>query len=187
MIEIDNILLDEEIANAPFSCNLSKCKGGCCTFPGKHGAPVFDNELEDLEKALPAAMEYLSERSINYIKKKGFLQGEEGKYTTRTIDDKDCVFVYFDKKGVALCALQAAYMDGKTDFIKPLSCHLFPIRIGNFAGSYLYYEKFDVCRPAIPHGKKTGTKVYQEAKEGLIRAFGEEWYDKLVEVLEKED
>lgn len=185
MIQIKNVLIDEDIHKTYFDCDLSKCKGGCCTFPGEMGAPLLEEELELIHQALPEAKKYLSEKHIDIIEKEGFYQNSFDSLTTQTVNDEACVFVYFEGD-VALCALEKAYREGRSDFKKPISCHLFPIRVGDFSGDYLYYEKFDVCKPALPNGRKKKIKIHQSVKEALIRKYGETWYKEYVEEI-KED
>lgn len=182
MILIDSILVDERIGTTDFDCDLSKCKGACCTFPGEYGAPVLDEEISDIMNSLPFALEYLSDKSKNVIEKIGFVAGEPGNMTTVCIDKRDCVFVFYDGD-IALCALEKAFREGKTSFKKPISCHLFPIRVGSFGGKSLYYEKISQCEPAIPNGRRKGLKIYSSVKEALIRAFGDKWYNNYTEKL----
>ncbi len=179
MYNIDEILVDETITTSYFSCDLEKCKGACCTFPGKYGAPLKDEEIPEIEKCLEAAKEYMPKRAIQVLKKEGFSKGRPGKQNTVCIDDKDCVFVYY-QGNIALCALERAFIDGKTKFRKPISCHLFPIRVGDFAGKYIYYEKIDECRPAINKGKAEQAILPCYVENALVRAFGEDWTEKLI-------
>jgi hypothetical protein len=130
-------------------------------------------------KALPAAMEYLSEKSISIIQEEGFIEQTGEVYHTVCIEKKDCVFVYYSGD-IALCSLEKAFIDGKTDFRKPVSCHLFPVRVGNFGGKYLYYEKIKECEPAIKNGKVQKLKIYDSVKDALIRSFGENWYKEYI-------
>lgn len=178
MILIDNILVNEDILNTGFACDLKKCKGACCTFKGEFGAPVLDSEIEIIQECVVAASEYLSKRSKDIINKIGFVEGKPGDYSTVCIEQKDCVFVYFEGK-IAKCALEKAYFNGKTKFRKPISCHLFPIRVNSFGKGFLYYAKFSECDTALENGDNLGIKMYEFVKDSLIRAYGEEWYEML--------
>ncbi len=180
MYSIDNILIDEDIISSCFACNLDKCNGACCTFPGEFGAPLLDSEIGIIDKSLDNAKEFLDNRSIQIINDEGFFEGEKGSYTTMCIDKKDCVFVYYQGK-IAKCALEKAYFEGKSEFRKPLSCHLFPIRIAKFGSDYLYYEKIGECASAIDSGNEAKVRLYEFLKEPIVRAKGESWYLKLVE------
>jgi hypothetical protein len=183
MILINNILLDEEILEARFACDLSKCKGACCTFPGKLGAPVLDEEVDAINKSIKNVWDYLPEVARQEIKKRGAVEGTPGQYSTVCINDRDCVFVYYEGD-VAKCALEKAYFDGKNDFRKPVSCHLYPIRVTDFGGKYLYYSKISECKPAVEHGEKENIAMPDYLKDALTRAFGEEWYEELKAYLE---
>lgn len=180
MIYLDPILVDERIATTAFCCDLAACRGGCCTLPGGSGAPLRDDEVAHVLGVVDVVADQLPARSLEEIRRGGAVDGSPGDHTVRCVDDKDCVFVYYDG-AVAKCAIEKAWKEGKTDFRKPISCHLFPIRVSNFGGTYLYYEKFSECAPALVHGASTGVRVYELAKEALVRAFGEEWYNSLDE------
>lgn len=179
MMLINDILVDEKIAETHFSCDLTKCKGACCTSPGEYGAPVLEEEIKVIQESLAAAMEYLSPESIAVIEKDGFVKGGDDEYHTVCIDDKDCVFVYYSGD-IALCSLEKAFLDGKTKFRKPVSCHLFPIRVTDFGGKYLYYEKIKECNPALENGKKHNLKIFESVKDAVVRSQGQKWYDEYV-------
>ncbi len=181
MIVVHDIALDEHILTQPFACDLKACKGACCTLSGGSGAPLRELEIDRVEQSKAAALEYLTPESRAHIARHGWLTGEYGNRTVGCIDDAQCVFVFFDE-GIARCALEKAYVDGKTEFRKPISCHLFPIRVADFGGPYLYYDVFTECRPAIPHGKELGLKVKDITRDALIREYGEEWVTALEEV-----
>ena len=180
MYSIDNILIDEDIISSYFTCNLDKCEGACCTFPGEFGAPLLDSEIEIIDKSLDTAKEYLDNRSLQIINNSSFFEGEKNSYTTMCIDKKDCVFVYYRSK-IAKCALEKAYFEGKSEFRKPLSCHLFPVRIARFGNDYLYYEKINECRSGVDSGSKEKTRLYDFLKDAIVRSKGKDWYSKLVE------
>lgn len=184
MLLIDDILIDQDVVTSSFSCDLEKCKGACCTFPGDSGAPLLEHEIDQIKKAAPFAKEYLSKRSLEILDKNGFHEIVDDELATVCIDKKDCVFVFYEGD-VAKCALEKAYFDGKTDFRKPISCHLFPIRVGKFGGDKLYYEKFDECKPGRKKGKSEKVKLLDSVKDALIRAYGEDWFLKLKKEVEK--
>ena len=182
MILIDNILISEDILKAKFACDLKECKGACCTFRGEFGAPLLDNEIGLINKNVDSIKEYLSEKSLAILKQNGFYEGKPGSYSTICINHKDCVFVYYEGD-IAKCALEKGYFEGKSDFRKPLSCHLFPIRVSEFSGDYLYYSRLDECAPAIENGENQNVLMYEFVKEALVRAYGEEWYSFLDEYI----
>jgi len=176
MIVLDHIALDEEIIMQPFACDLNACKGACCTMEGGSGAPLREEEIASVEQALPAAARYLSEESQEYIRRHGWLAGPEGDRTVNCIDDKQCVFVVFENS-IAKCALERAYFENESTFRKPISCHLFPIRVANFGGPYLYYDRFPECAPAVANGEKLHLRIVDTCHDALVREYGEDWTD----------
>jgi hypothetical protein len=184
MILIENILMDENLVTTPFLCDLGKCKGACCTVKGGQGAPVLDAEVDAMQKAIKPASKYLDARSKAILKERGGVEGTDGEYMTVCIEDRDCVFVTYEGD-IAKCAIEKAYFAGETPFRKPLSCHLFPVRIADFHGPYLYYDEFEGCNPALPHGAAHDVRIPEAVKEALVRAFGEEWYASLDKVVQE--
>jgi hypothetical protein len=180
MIKVNNIILDEEIITEKFVCDLEKCKGACCTFPGEFGAPVLDDEVQLLKDSFEVAKQYLSEKSLSYIEKHGLVEGSAGNYSTVCINKRDCVFVYYDKD-VAKCSIEKGYFEGKNQFRKPISCHLFPVRVARDNPEYIYYVKISECNPARVKAKEQGRHLYSSLKDAFIRAFGAEWYEALSE------
>ncbi len=179
--KIDNVLVDLEVLNARFACDIVKCKGACCTFEGDHGAPVLEEEVEEMERNYEAAKKYLDKRSIDIIERDGFIEEkEDGKYT-RCIEHKDCVFVYYGDDDIAKCAIEKAYHNGESSFRKPVSCHLYPIRVGDFGGDYLYYDRIKECKPGRLNGRANDIHLADSVKEALERRFGKEWTSKFLE------
>ena len=176
-IEIDYIAINNEIIENNFTCDLAKCKGACCTMESEFGAPITYEEIAIIEKHLSTIKKYLPKVHSDTIDKNGFWIEKFGETMTRSINNKECVFVTYEGD-IAKCGIEKAYMDNKIDFIKPLSCHLFPIRISNFGGPVLRYEKYNECKPALEKGKKTRIKVIDFCREALERAFGKEWFSK---------
>lgn len=181
MIVVDHIALDEDILTQPFACDLKACKGACCTMEGGTGAPLQEKEIPLIESALDAASQYLPENARDTIRKQGWLAGKPGEWTVNCIDDAQCVFVFFEES-VAKCALERAYFENKSSFRKPISCHLFPIRVADFGGTYLYYDRFPECAPAIRNGMMTDTRVVDTSRDALVREFGKEWTDTVCSV-----
>ncbi len=179
LVVIDNVAVEGNLLNRKFACDVLKCKGACCSLPGGRGAPLLDLEIAQIEQVLPEVLPMLSEEKKNLIEEFGFYEGEIGDYATICVDDKDCVFVYREK-GIAKCAIERAFNDGKINFRKPISCHLYPIRINKFGGDILRYHEIPECKPAIKNGEAESIDVIEFVKDALIRSYGEEWYDKLV-------
>ena len=171
MIQIDNVVVSLDVLREKFVCNLDACKGECC-IEGDAGAP---------EEVLPVVWDELSPEARAVIDKQGVVYTDrDGDLVTSIVNGKDCVFTCYDEKGYCYCAIEKAYRGGKTDFYKPVSCHLYPIRVGNY-GPYqaVNYHRWDVCKAAVLLGKKENVPVYRFLKEPLIRKFGKEWYDEL--------
>ncbi len=180
MIQIDDTVISLDVIEEMFCCNLTACKGFCCV-EGDSGAPLEKEELPLLEAVLPDVWDDLSSEARELIKKQGVAYIDtDGEYVTSIVNGKDCVFTYYDEKGICKCAVEKAFREGKTDFYKPVSCHLYPIRISNYRQfKAVNYHRWSVCHPAVTLGKSTGIRIYQFLKEPLIRKFGEEWYEQL--------
>lgn len=181
MIEIDNILIHDEVIEAQFVCDLNKCKGACCV-DGDTGAPITQDESEIITKVLPIIKEYLPDLHIKEIEKQGtYLIDDEFGLVTPTINNGICVYAFKDDHGIVKCAFEAAYLDNKIDFKKPISCHLFPIRIQETKIYELvnYEPREKICDPACVLGKKLKVPVYQFLKEPLIRKYGVDFYETL--------
>lgn len=186
MVQIDDVIVSFDIFKEKFYCDINACKGECC-IEGDAGAPLESKEVELLEKVLPVIWDDLSDEAKDIINKQGVCYEDvDGDLVTSIVNGKDCVFTCYDDKGYCLCAIEKAYRDGKTDFYKPISCHLYPIRVGKY-GSYkaLNYHRWNVCKAAVLLGEKKDTPIYKFLKEPLIRSFGEEWYTEL-EIAAKE-
>ena len=147
MIQIDNVVVSFDVFREKFLCNLDACKGECC-IEGDAGAPVELEEVAKLDEALPAIWDELSPEARRVIEEQGVVYtDQEGDLVTSIVNNKDCVFTCYDEKGCCYCAIEKAYRAGKVDFYKPVSCHLYPIRVGNY-GSYkaVNYHRWDVCK-----------------------------------------
>ena len=186
MIQIEDIVVSSDILTEKFICNLEACQGECC-IEGDAGAPVEKNEVAELEKVLPVVWDELSPEAQAVIKKQGVVYaGQDGDLVTSIVGNKNCVFTCYDEKGCCYCAIEKAYREGKCNFYKPISCHLYPLRIENY-GPYtaVNYHRWDVCKAAVILGKMKGVPVYQFLKEPLIRKFGADWYQMLSDCAEE--
>jgi len=185
MIQIDQTLISDDIKEQFFVCDLDKCKGACCV-EGDLGAPVDEDELAGLEEVVEVVKPYLSEEAIQALEEKGpFLLDEDGDFSTTTIEERECAFAFYDQKGILKCSIEQAWRDGKTDVQKPISCHLYPIRVAKLHDFLaLNYDRWHICSPACDLGEKLSVPVYQFLKDPLIRRFGQEWYDKLCRAIE---
>lgn len=184
MIAIDNVLISDDVVEAQFLCDLSRCKGGCCE-DGDAGAPLEDGEKEILDAEWEVIKHYLTREGLEAIARDGRYQYDESfGWVTPTIDGGLCAYGYRDEKGIIKCGIEQAYYDGKLEWKKPISCHLFPIRLSE-GKNYINvnYEPREVlCKPACAMGKKMKLPVYQFLKEAIIRKFGESFYDTLHEI-----
>jgi hypothetical protein len=181
MIAIDDILISDQVVQEQFVCDLNKCKGGCCV-DGDAGAPLEKKELEQLNAVYEKVLPYLSEEAIMIIETEGkYVFDAEFGWVTPTISNGMCAYGITDKKGIVKCAIEKAYNEGKISWKKPISCHLFPVRIKKTRkGDLVNYEPREgLCDPACALGKKLKVPVYQFLKEALVRKYGPHFYDAL--------
>jgi hypothetical protein len=172
---IGDIDVETQIALERFSCDLSCCKGACCTLPGGRGAPIAPEEVDQLVLAIPVVTQYLSPEHLSAIGAFGVVEKSNGLYFTTCVDDRACVFVYYDH-GIARCSIEQAHSTGAYAWRKPLSCHLFPIRRSQGSREKIRYEHLRECAPAIDNGNKQNMPMYRFLRDALIRAYGEAWY-----------
>ncbi len=177
-IKIENVTVSSTIIDEYFQCDLQKCKGACCTIENAYGAPITIEEANILESIKEILYKYLPEKHVELLKKYGSFEVHKGSYHTRTFEDRECVFVYYDKD-IAKCAIEKAYLEGEIDFRKPISCHLFPIRKISFGNDVLRAEFLSICEDAIKSGLDSKIPVYEFCKESLIRLYGIKWFEKL--------
>ncbi|MFT6996720.1 MAG: hypothetical protein ACJAQ4_000463 [Cryomorphaceae bacterium] len=182
MIQIDDTLLSEDLFSKRFVCDLGACKGACCV-EGDSGAPLEPEEVGLLEEALEDIKPYMRQEGIDRVEETGvFTIDIDGEFVTPLVNDEECAFVSFDRNGTAKCSIEQAHRDGKTDFLKPVSCHLYPIRVTQLKDSVaLNYHYWPICDPARSCGAKLDVKVFKFLKEPITRKFGEEFFEKLVE------
>ena len=191
MLWLEDKLVSDEILETHFACELSACKGACC-WEGSFGAPVDETEFDDLDKAAELLKHELPEESQRIIQEKGSYTWYEGmgKNGTTLRENGACVFLKFNADGIGYCSIEQAWKDGRTDFRKPISCHLYPIRLTKHEATgmiSLNYDKWSICSAACNKGERLKIPLYQFAKEALVRAFGEEFYNGLEEAAKRED
>ena len=191
MFQVDHVLVSDALLDAPFACHLGSCFGACCVH-GDRGAPLEASERGALERALPVVESKLRPEALREIAQRGVWEGTEREgYGTTTVGGRECVFVTYDgggKRPVAKCALQEAFWAGRTDFEKPVSCHLYPVRVESYgegaeAVDVLNYERIDLCRPAVPHGERTGVQLADFLERPLARKYGDAWVGRFRETL----
>ena len=185
MLEIGNTLISLDLIERFFCCNLDACHGECC-IEGEAGAPISKEEYYKLKEILtivwddllPAAKEVINESGVGYI-------DSDGDLVTSIVDGKNCVFTCYGEGGMCYCAIEKAYREGRTDFYKPISCHLYPVRLTEYPDfTAINYHRWKICKAAEVLGRKEGIRLYQFLKDPLIRRFGKDWYDELVTACE---
>lgn len=182
MIQIQNTLISDDIFEEQFICDLCKCKGQCCV-EGESGAPITKEEFDRMNEILPEIRKDLSPKALELIDKQGIAYTDtDGELVTSIIEGKECVFARFDEDGICKCVVDSAFREGRISVQKPISCHLYPIRLHEYADfTAVNYHRWSVCRPALKLGRKEGVTLYRFLREPLIRKFGEEWYREVVE------
>ena len=186
MIKVGDVLVSDEIKTVEFVCHLEKCKGACCV-EGDLGAPLEDNELPLMHEIQSAVSPYLTGEGKKAIEDQGpYILDEDGDYSTPTVSGRECAYSHYDSRGILKCGIEQAYLDGKTTFRKPISCHLYPIRVTKKRDlEAVNYHKWDVCSDACKLGQSLQVPLYKFLKDPLIRKYGVTWYDTLVSLIEK--
>ncbi len=183
MLIIEDILISDDVVQEQFMCNLNACKGACC-WEGDYGAPLTDEELTILQQIYKDIAPFLTPEGKAVIEQKGVYTFYEDAddFGTPLIDGGACAYMTRDEKGIAQCGIEQAYRAGATDFQKPISCHLYPIRItprGEYQMETMNYERWDICAAACELGKKQQMPVYRFVKEALIRKYGNNFFEAL--------
>lgn len=183
MIMIQDKIIQDDVISEHFLCNLNACKGACC-WEGDYGAPLSTEELHTLERIYEDVKPFLTPEGIKAIEDKGLFTyfKEPKEYGTTLLDNEACAYLTIGKDGIAMCGIEQAYNAGKTDFYKPISCHLYPIRIEeNRVNGFdvLTYDRWDICSAACTLGKKEKLPVYKFVKNALVRKYGAAFYEEL--------
>jgi hypothetical protein len=179
MLEIDGKILSLEILKQPFACNVKVCKGACCVH-GDSGAPLTEEEKILLQEDYQQIKPFLNKEGTGAIEKNGLFYLDEDKdWVTTLVNGKQCAYS-IQENGITVCAIEKAYFQRKTTFRKPVSCHLYPVRTKQYKDfEAINYDEWDICKPALKHGKEKGIMVYCFVKEALERKFGQDWVEKL--------
>ena len=180
MIQIEDKIISLDVFQKHFVCDLSACRGACC-IEGDSGAPLEDKEKEIIEKDIETIKPYMTDQGIKEIEAQGAaIYDDDGDLTTPLVNNRECAFS-IKEDGILKCSIEKAFINGKTNFKKPISCHLFPIRIKSYKDfDAINYERLDICNSARKCGEKLKIPVYVFLKESLIRKYGEAWYQELV-------
>ncbi len=180
MFLIQNTLVSLDVIEKEFCCDLDSCRG-CCCIEGDAGAPLTKEEEDKINEILPVLLPEMTKEAKEVVETQGIAYNDlSDERVTSIVNDKDCIFARTDHKGWCYCLIEKAYNAGKIDFKKPISCHLYPVRltkVGDLTG--LEYHRWDICHCARQLGKKQHIKIYQFLREPLIRRFGQAWYDEL--------
>jgi hypothetical protein len=188
MVIIDDTLVSENLKKIHFICDLDKCHGDCCV-EGDAGAPLEEDEIGILEDSLDEIKPYMTPEGLDVVEKTGVFDYDiDGEFVTPLVNDRECAFVYFEN-GISYCAIEKAWAEGKIDFQKPISCHLYPVRLKQLSShTAVNYDEWHICNAALLKGKDNQVPLYRFLKEPLTRKFGAEWYEKLTLAFEaKED
>lgn len=181
ILEIDNTLVSTKLLEEHFVCDLAACKGACCV-AGDSGAPLTDDELPILDEIWDEVKPYLRPEGIAAIEAQGrYVKDDlDGEWVTPLVNHAECAYTVFDGDGTAKCGIEQAHRDGKIEWYKPLSCHLYPVRITKYSKfEAVNYHEWEICKPACDCGKKLTTKVFRFLKEPLIRKYGKDWFSAL--------
>ncbi|HTL81665.1 MAG TPA: DUF3109 family protein [Bacteroidia bacterium] len=182
MIEIGKTLISDDVVEKQFVCDLNACKGACCVL-GDSGAPLEEEETKILDEIYDKVKPYMTEQGIKAVEKQGkWIVDSDGDRVTPLVGgNKECAYTVFEN-GIALCGIEKAWKDGKVKWQKPISCHLYPVRISTYKKfEAVNYEKWKICKPACDCGEKLQVPVYKFVKTALIRKYGGEWYKQLEE------
>ena len=183
MLIVQEVLVNPDVVEDHFACNLQACKGACC-WEGDWGAPLLKEELDILDEIAPQVAPYLTEEGRQTIALQGpytyFKRAKD--FGTTLVQHGACAFMTRNEHGIAQCGIELAYQAGEVDFVKPLSCQLYPVRAErdpHTGFEVLRYDRWDICKAACTKGEKEQIPVYRFVKHGLIRKFGQAWYEEL--------
>jgi hypothetical protein len=180
MILINDILVSDSVVSEQFVCHLDRCKGACCV-GGDYGAPIENDEIPILEELFEKIKPFMSDSGIKAVEEKGvFERFDNNRFKGVTLrEDAACAFVRIDEGGIAHCTIEEAWNAGATDFRKPISCHLYPIRVRKArknSHEALNYDVWELCSPACVNGKALKMPLYRFLREAITRKYGEEFY-----------
>ena len=180
MLEIGKTIVSFDVLKEHFLCDLVKCKGACCV-EGDSGAPLTDEEAIIIEEIYPIVEPYMTPEGKMVVAHQGSsMVDSDGDLVTPLVNNRECAFTYKDERGIVKCSIEKAFLDGKIDFRKPVSCHLFPIRITEYKRfDAVNYQELKICKPGRECGRGQQLPLYQFLKEPLIRKYGKEWYEQL--------
>jgi hypothetical protein len=186
MFAVGPVLVSDALLDAAFACDVGACRGACCVV-GERGAPLEEDEVQRLEDVLDVVRDELRPEARAVVDRNGPWEGDDRRgYATATVADRECVFVVYEQgRSIATCAIQRAHQAGRVDWEKPISCHLYPIRVerygyGEAAIEVLNYEQIDLCAPGRQAGRRSRTALARYLERPLTRRYGAEWYARFV-------
>jgi len=179
MLEIGKTLVSLDLIEKQFHCDIEKCHGACCVI-GESGAPLEPAEKEKIADVYPLVRQFMTSEGVKAVDEQGwYVIDEDGDTVTPLMNNGACAYIYEDN-GITFCAIEKAWMEGLIDFRKPVSCHLYPVRITEYeAYDAVNYEKNKICKAALKKGKNEQVQLYKFLKDALIRKYGEKWYNEL--------
>ena len=180
MVEIEDKIISDELVEKKFVCDLQKCKGGCCV-EGDSGAPLKSKEIKEIAKNLSIIKSEMSRKGLNAIKNNDFHNVDsDGDKVTKLVDGKECVFVVFDKNNIAKCSIESAFRKNKINFNKPISCHLYPVRVKKYDSfTAVNVDSWHVCKPACECGTELNVPVFKFLKDAIVRSWGLDFFHHL--------
>jgi hypothetical protein len=177
---IGNTIVPAELQHLCFACDIMKCKGACCV-EGDAGAPLTEEEINELEDGIDKLLPYMVEAGREVVSRSGVFDWDmDGNYVTPLVNDRECAFVYFTEDGIALCAIEKAWEEGKISLQKPESCHLYPLRLTSLENGMtkIVYHRWHICEDALKNGAEKGILLHTFLKPALVRKFGQKWVEK---------
>lgn len=183
MFRVDNIILSEEIASSKFACDISRCKGACCVV-GESGAPVSKDEIQSVRNAYKVLKTELRPEAVETVENIGIVQGnDKGSYEISCVDERECIFVDYSDEGAAVCAIQRAFLQNRFDWEKPVSCHLYPVRLKKIGGiEYANFEYMpDICESGCLNGTENDIYLSDFLESAFVRRYGQKWYNEFKE------
>ncbi|MCC6721410.1 MAG: DUF3109 family protein [Bacteroidia bacterium] len=186
MLIVGSALVSEDIIEKSFVCDIKKCLGKCCV-EGDRGAPLLENEIDLIAKNIENIIPFMDCEGIELLNNKGFFEIDtaDNEYVTTCRQNGSCVFAVFENN-IAACAIEKAFENNKSDFKKPISCHLYPVRVSKYGEYTVFnYNQWDICSSACSNGDNLNIKIYQFLKDSLIRKMGNEWYNELEQIAEE--
>ena len=181
MIIVDEIEVDQQVLEARFACDILQCKGACCTLQGGSGAPLLENELDEIARAFPMVEKYLPQEHRDEITRSGFAEKTGNHFSTTCLNRCACVFVCYED-GVAQCSFEKAFLAGELQWRKPVSCHLFPVRVATDSNTRLRFEYIAECSPALERGGRENIPLSLFLRDALTRLYGKEWYHRFLDL-----